>query len=127
MDVERALVVHGAGIDEIAVHDDTVAAEVRGETVLERTLAPADFGLDTHPIEAVAGGTPEENAADLRGIVEGDVTGAKRDIVLANAGATVYVAGEAADLEDGVAQAREAIDSGAAAEKLEDLTRAVEA
>ena len=127
MDVERALVVHGAGIDEIAVHDETVAAEVRGEEVTERTLAPADFGLDTHPIEAVAGGTPEENAADLRGIVEGDVTGAKRDIILANAGATVYVAGEADDLEDGVAQAREAIESGAAAAKLDDLTRAVEA
>jgi anthranilate phosphoribosyltransferase len=127
MDVERALVVHGAGIDEIAVHDETVAAEVRGEAVTERTLTPEDFGLDTHPVEAVAGGDPEENAADLRGIVEGEVDGAKRDIVLANAGATIYVAGEADTLEAGVAQAREAIESGAAAAKLDDLTRAVEA
>ncbi len=127
MDVERALVVHGAGIDEIAVHDETVAAEVRGDEVTERTLAPVDFGLEEYPVEAVAGGTPDENARDLRGIVEGDVEGAKRAIVLANAGATIYVAGEADSLEAGVERAREAIASGAAAEKLADLTRAVEA
>jgi len=127
MDVERALVVHGAGIDEIAVHDDTVAAEVRGDEVTERTLTPDDFGLDTYPIEAVGGGTPEENARDLRGVVEGDVGGAKRAIVLANAAATIYVAGEVDTFAAGVDRAREAIESGAAAEKLAEMRRAVEA
>jgi len=118
MPVEHALIVHGSGMDEITVHDETAVAEVRDGTVEEYTITPEDLGLETHPIEAVAGGTPAENAADLRGIVESEVTGAKRDIVLANAGAAVYVVGEADSLEAGVAAAAEAIDSGAAAEKL---------
>ena len=121
MGVERAMVVHGAGMDEIALHDATAVAEVDGDEVTEYTLTPADMGLERAPIEAVAGGDPEENAVDLRGIVEGDVTGPKRDIILANAGAAVYVAGQADDLAAGVDAAREAIDSGAAAAKLDDL------
>jgi anthranilate phosphoribosyltransferase len=121
MDVERAMVVHGSGLDEIALHDATTVAEVDGDEVTEYTLTPADVGVDRAPIEAVAGGDPEANAADLRGIVEGDVTGAKRDIVLANAGAAVYVAGAADDLAAGVDAAREAIDDGAAAAKFDDL------
>src|SRR6056297_1896873 len=68
MDVERALVVHGDGMDEITVHDETTVAEVRGDDIEEYTLAPADLGLDRHDVSAVAGGTPEENAEDLRGI-----------------------------------------------------------
>jgi anthranilate phosphoribosyltransferase len=121
MDVERAMVVHGSGMDEIALHDSTTVAEVDGDEVTEYTLTPADLGLERASIEAVAGGGPEANAADLRGIVEGDVTGAKRDIILANAGAAIYVAGAADDLRSGVDAAREAIDSGAAAAKLDDL------
>lgn len=121
LSVDRALVVHGAGIDEIAIHDSTVAAEVRGDEVEQRTITPEAIGLERHEIESIAGGTPEENAADLRGIVEGDVTGGKRDIILANAGAAVYVAGEADTLEGGVERAAEAIDSGAAAETLATL------
>jgi anthranilate phosphoribosyltransferase len=121
MDVERAMVVHGSGMDEIALHDATTVAEVDGDEVTEYTLTPADVGLDRAPIEAVAGGGPEANAADLRGIVEGDVTGAKRDIILANAGAAIYVAGAADDLQSGVDAARGAIDSGSAAVKLDDL------
>ncbi|TKX74134.1 anthranilate phosphoribosyltransferase [Halorubrum sp. GN11_10-6_MGM] len=117
MPVERALVVHGAGMDEIGIHDDTVAAEVDGDEVTEFTITPEDLGLDRAPIDAVAGGSPEENAADLRGIVDGSVTGAKRDLILANAGAAIYVAGEADTLAAGVERAAEAIDSGAAAEK----------
>ncbi|MFC7228332.1 anthranilate phosphoribosyltransferase [Salinirubellus salinus] len=121
MDVDHALVVHGSGMDEIALHGETAVAEVEGETISEYTLTPADLGLDAAPVEAIAGGTPEENAADLRGIVSGDVTGAKRDVVLANAGAAIYAAGGADSLEAGVEAAREAIASGAASEKLEQL------
>lgn len=127
MSVERALVVHGSGMDEIAVHDETTVAEVRGEEIEEYTLTPEDLGLSRYDVGDVAGGSPTENAADLRGIVEGDVTGAKRDIILANAGAAIYVAGVADTLEDGVKKAAEAIDSGAAAEKLADLSRTVTA
>jgi anthranilate phosphoribosyltransferase len=125
MDVERALVVHGSGVDEIAIHGETTVAEVEGDETTEYTLTPADLGLERYDVEAVSGGTPAENAADMKGIVEGDVTGAKRDIILANAGAAVYVAGEADSLEAGVDAAREAIDSGEAAKKLADLQSAV--
>jgi len=119
--VDRALVVHGDGMDEICLHGETVAAEVRGESVEEFTVTPAALGLDSAPVSAVAGGSPAENAADLRGIVSGEVGGAKRDVILANAGAAVYVAGEADSLAEGVDRAREAIDSGAASEKLDAL------
>ena len=124
MPAEHALVVHGAGMDEITVHDETTVAEVEGSDVEQYTLAPEDMGLDRHDIAAVAGGTPAENAADLEGIVEGSVNSAKQDIVLANAGAAVYVAGQASSLEDGVEAARQAIGSGAAAEKLDELREA---
>jgi anthranilate phosphoribosyltransferase len=121
LDVERALVVHGDGLDEIAIHGETAVAEVTGDRIAEYTITPADMGLESHDIEAIAGGTPEENAADLRGIVSGEVTGAKRDIILANAGAAIYVAGVADTHEEGVEEARQAIESGAAADKLDDL------
>jgi anthranilate phosphoribosyltransferase len=121
MDVERALVVHGSGLDEIALHDETVAAEVTGDAVEEKTITPDALGLERAPIDAVAGGTPTENAAAMTGILEGDVDGAKRDIILANAGAAIYVAGEADSLREGVGVARDAIESGRAAAKLDAL------
>jgi anthranilate phosphoribosyltransferase len=121
MDVERALVVHGAGTDEIAIHGETRVAEVEGSDVEEYVLEPADLGLPEHEIGDIAGGSPTENARDMRGIVEGDVTGAKRHVILANAGAAVYVAGEAETLAAGADAALEAIESGAAAAKLEEL------
>nr|WP_227357377.1 anthranilate phosphoribosyltransferase [Haladaptatus salinisoli] len=119
--VDRALIVHGAGLDEIAVHDETTVAEVSGSCIEQYSIGPKDIGVEAHDIEAIAGGSPEENAADLESIVTGASTGAKRDIILANAGATIYVAGLAESLEAGVARARMAIESGAAAAKFDDL------
>ncbi|WP_423999514.1 anthranilate phosphoribosyltransferase [Haloarcula salina] len=124
LDVERALVVHGDGLDEIAIHGETAVAEVTGDRIAEYTITPEDIGLETHDIEDIAGGEPAENAADLRGIVSGEITGAKRDIILANAGAAIYVAGVADTHEEGVELARAAIESGDAAAKLEDLVGA---
>ena len=121
MDVERALVVHGAGLDEVAIHDETTVAEVSGSDIEEYTITPGDLGLERHPIADIEGGSPSDNAADLTGIVEGEVDGAKRDIILANAGAAVYVAGMADSHRDGVEVARQAIASGDAADKLDDL------
>jgi anthranilate phosphoribosyltransferase len=124
MDVDRALVVHGSGMDEIAVHDETTVAEVNGSEIETYTLTPAELGLGPHSIEAVAGGTPEENAADMRGILTGEVTGAKRNIILANAGAAIYIAGEADSIAAGIERAAESIDSGGAEEKLRQLSGA---
>ena len=125
LDVERALVVHGEGLDEIAIHAETTAAEVRGDDIEEFTITPGRLGLERADVSAVAGGSPEANAADLRGIVEGEVTGPKRDIVLANAGAAIYVAGEAGSLADGVEAARQAVESGGAADVLGTMQDAV--
>ncbi|NUE01037.1 anthranilate phosphoribosyltransferase [Halorubraceae archaeon YAN] len=121
MPVEHALVVHGDGMDEIAIHGETTVAEVTGANVETYTVDPESIGLETAPVSAVAGGSPEANAADLTGILTGDVTGPKRHIILANAGAAIYVAGLADSIEDGVDQAAAAIDSGAAAAKLDAL------
>ncbi|THE65616.1 anthranilate phosphoribosyltransferase [Salinadaptatus halalkaliphilus] len=121
MDVERALVVHGSGTDEIAIHGETTVAEVDGESVDTYSLEPADLGLTEHAIEDIAGGSPAANARDMRGIVEGDVSGAKRAVILANAGAAIYVAGEAPSLEAGAEAAAAAIDDGDAGTKLEQL------
>ena len=122
MDIERALVVHGSGLDELGVHGDSTVAEVDGESVTEYTVTPDDLGVGTHELSAIAGGTPAENAADMRGVLNGTVDGAKRDIILANAGAAIYVAGGASSLEAGVKAARESIDSGAASAKLDALS-----
>ena len=125
LDVERGLVVHGSGLDEIALHGETTVAEVTGSTVEEYTLSPEALGLTTAGVETVAGGTPGENAATLRGIVEGEIQGPKRDIVLANAGAAIYLSGMASSLADGVEAAATAIDDGEAATKLAALRQAI--
>ncbi len=121
MDVERALVVHGSGLDEIAVHGETVVAEVSGDEIEEYTLTPGNLGLKRYEIEEIAGGQPEDNAEDMYGIINGDIDGAKRDIILANAGAAIYIAGETDTIAEGVERARHGIDSGEAAAKLEEL------
>jgi anthranilate phosphoribosyltransferase len=118
MPVDRALVVHGSGMDEIGLHDETTVAEVDGDEITEYTLVAEDLGLESAPIADVAGGSPEANAADLEAILTGEETGPKRDLILANAGAAIYIAGEADSLTAGVAAAAEAIDNGGAAAKL---------
>ncbi|MGM0604604.1 MAG: anthranilate phosphoribosyltransferase [Halobacteriota archaeon] len=127
MPIDRALVVHGDGLDEIAIHGPTTVAEVDGDDVATYTLEPEDVGLETAPVADVSGGSPEANAADLTGILTGEVTGPKRDIILANAGAAIYVAGLADSIDDGVERAAAAIDSGSAEAKLEALRGASEA
>ena len=121
MAVDRALVVHGAGLDEIGVHGASTVAEVDGDSVEEYTLEPSALGLERYDLSDVAGGSPADNAADMRGILDGSIGGAKRAIILANAGAAVYVAGAAESIDAGVDAAREAIDSGAATDQLESL------
>lgn len=121
MDIDRALVVHGSGLDEIAIHGPTRVAEITDDAIEEYTITPEDLDLEQASIEAVAGGTPSENAEALSGIVSGELTGPKRDIVLANAGAAIYVAGEADSIESGAERARETIESGAARATLDEL------
>jgi len=109
---ERAMVVHGDGMDEISNIGETTIASLEDGLVSTYTVKPEDFGFERATIADIAGGTPEENARDIVSIFEGS-EGPRRDIVVLNSGAAIHVAGEAADLESGVRKAEELIDSGA--------------
>lgn len=124
---DRAWLVHGAdGTDEISIAGETHVAELSDGRVTEFTLHPETAGLTAHPFEAVQGGTPAENAAALRALLEG-APSAYRDAVLFNAAAALVVAEAAADLKAGVEMARASIDSGAAKTKVEALARLTQA
>jgi anthranilate phosphoribosyltransferase len=97
--------------------------EVADGGTSEWYVESGQFGLAPDELEAVAGGTPEENAAVSRAVLAGE-PGPRRDLVLLNAAAAIYVGGLAADLEEGVAKAAEVVDSGAAAELVERLIAA---
>ena len=119
--VKRAFVVHGAGgLDEISVAGETMVAEVRDGRVERFTLTPDDFGLPVSPLESLRGGSPQENAALIRCLFAGE-TGPRRDIVLMNAAAALVVTGIAQSFREGRDLAEEAIVSGAAAHKLNQL------
>lgn len=121
MGVRRAMVVHGlAGIDEVSTVGPTRISELRDGSVHTYTIAPDEIGLPRASADAIGGGRPEENAAITTAVLRGE-PGPRRDIVLANAGAALIVAGLAKDWHEGIALAKRAIDTGAAHEKLEAL------
>jgi anthranilate phosphoribosyltransferase len=110
---EAAWVVHGQGLDEIALSGETQVVALEGGAIREFKIAPEDAGLRRAPPEAIRGGEPAENALALTALLEG-AAGPYRDIVLLNAAAALVVAGRDTDLASGAARAAEAIDSGAA-------------
>lgn len=116
----RAMVVHGAGgIDELSPAGPNLVYHVNGRIEREE-LDPSDLGIPRCAPSELSGGTPAENAEAIRRVFAG-VLGAKRDAVLLNAAAALMVAELAGDLRDGLTLAASAIDSGAAAERLESL------
>jgi anthranilate phosphoribosyltransferase len=118
---ERAFVLHGAGgLDEISLSGETQIAEVKNGSVRRFTVTPEDFGLTRAPVEALRGGSPAENAALIMEIFHGKA-GAPRDIVVANASAALVVTGNATDFRAAAGKASDAIQSGAALRKLEQL------
>lgn len=118
---ERAMVVHGAGgLDEISLAGPTEFGLVTRGEVEFGTLMPEDLGLPRYPIEAMLGGDPEENAVICQRVLKGE-PGPYLDMILANAGAALFVADQVGNLRSGVDRAREAIFSGAAARVLERL------
>lgn len=118
--VERGMVVYGQDrLDEISLSAPTTVCEFGGGTSRTYALTPEQFGLARCQKSDLTGGTPEENAATTRAILGGTERGAKRDVVLLNAGAALYIGGKAADLAGGVKLAGELIDSGKALAALE--------
>ncbi|MCL9662853.1 anthranilate phosphoribosyltransferase [Paenibacillus hunanensis] len=125
--LERAMVVASQdGLDEISIAAPTRIAELRDGEVHTYEVTPQDFGLSSHPLEHMLGGNAEENASIIRRVLQGE-RGAYRDVVLANSAACIYLAGKANSLAEGAAIAAQAIDSGAAANKLQQLIQTTEA
>jgi anthranilate phosphoribosyltransferase len=121
---EHVLVVHGRdGIDEISVCSETDICEVRDGQVLPVTLSPEGMGLQRWQHDSIPGGDVETNVDIALSILDG-AAGAARDLVLANAGAAIYVSGRARTIVEGVEAARESIDSGSALRKLNALVDA---
>lgn len=120
--VERAFVVSGADhMDEITLTGATTVSEIKDGEVTTFEITPEQFGLKSCSLSELQGGDGMENAKITKAILTGEEKGAKRDIVLLNAGATLYVGGVAESIAEGVKLAAETIDTGAAYKKLEEL------
>ncbi|OHC44627.1 MAG: anthranilate phosphoribosyltransferase, partial [Rhodobacteraceae bacterium GWE1_64_9] len=118
---EKAWLVHGGdGTDELSIALPSKVAALDGGAIREFSVHPEDAGLPAHPFEAIIGGTPAENGAAFRRLLEGEA-GAYRDAVLLNSAAALVVADKAASLPEGVEIARDSIDSGRALQKVEAL------
>jgi len=121
---EHALVVHSRdGLDEISISAPTRVAEVRKDDIRSYEITPEDIGVKRHDLDAIAGGNAEQNAKIALAVLDGQ-EGAGHEIVAANAGAALYVGGAANSIREGVALAREAIRSGKARRKLDELVEA---
>ncbi|WP_083511465.1 anthranilate phosphoribosyltransferase [Alicyclobacillus acidiphilus] len=121
LDISHALVVHGdGGLDEFSISGPSYVSEVRNGSIESYVVHPEDVGLSRAPVSALIGGTPAENADIIRRVLTGE-RGPRRDVVLLNAGAALYVGGTAASIAEGVDRAAAVIDSGAAVRKLNDF------
>jgi anthranilate phosphoribosyltransferase len=116
--VSRALVVHGSGLDEVALHGETQAVRLEDGRFEPLTMTPEQAGLRRRPVEALKGGGPEENAERMKSLLMGYGLEAEAEMVALNAGALLMIAGLAQDLREGVARAQDALGSGDAYRRL---------
>jgi anthranilate phosphoribosyltransferase len=120
---KHVLTVHGQdGLDEITITGPTFVAELKHDFITEYSIEPRQFGLDTAPIESLQVKGADESRARLQAVLANE-EGPSRDVVVLNAAAALYVSGVAASLWDGVALAREAIASGGARKKVDQLVQ----
>lgn len=118
--VKRGMVIYGQDcLDELSMSAPTSVCEFKDGWFKRYVIQPEDFGFTRCRKEDIKGGTPEENAAITRAILSGKERGPKRDIVLLNAGAAIYLGGKAASIADGIDVARALIESGAGLEKVD--------
>ena len=118
---EIALVVHGSGLDEVALHEATTGVLLRDGTLRSVTITPEEAGLSRAGVELLAGGGPEENADWLRSVLAGKGSPTHRDAVALNAGTLVWAVGLAQSLREAVARGREALAGGGALRRMERL------
>jgi len=121
--LRHAMVVHGKdGLDEITVSDKTIVSELKDGKVTTYTLNPVDFGIPLAACEALVGGDAEDNANITVQVLTGE-SGPRRNIVLLNAAAALYVSGQAPSIGKGLEMAEKAIDSGDALKKLNEVRK----
>lgn len=116
--VEKGWVVHGSGLDEIALHGTTEIAEISNGTITRKQVSPSDFGLDTFTLEDIKGGTPQENAAYIDAILNGEGQAAHQAAVIINCAALLYLHGNADSLVSAADIAKQTLNSGLAAKTL---------
>jgi anthranilate phosphoribosyltransferase len=121
--VERAFVVHGSGLDEIALHGETQVIEINQGNLIERRINPSDFGLKNYSLEEIKGGTPQENAAIIKAILTGKGESAHNAAVIINCAALLYLHDKASTLEEAAKIASEVLKSGKGFETLEKLVK----
>ena len=119
--VKGAMIVYGGGLDEVTVSGVTTVCELRDRKLIKYEINPEDYGIKIAPKSEIVGGSPEDNAKITLDILTGKEKGAKRDIVLLNAGCAIYCTGAAESIEDGIKMARKSIDSGMAYAKFEKM------
>ena len=125
--VKAGMSVCGDGhLDEVTVTGPTHCCEIRDGKKISYDITPEQFGLKTYDQSEIIGGTPEENARITKDILRGKEQGAKRDIVLMNAGLGIYLGIDGITMEEGVHKAKEVIDSGAAYRKMEEFVKATQ-
>jgi anthranilate phosphoribosyltransferase len=122
--VERALVVHGSGLDEVALHAETRAIRLAGGELEELVLTPEEAGFERMPLNALEGGDPADNAERLRALLKGGGQVAERQAVALNAGALLWTAGLAPTFREGAEQALGLLESGAAGRTLDAFVEA---
>lgn len=126
--VTRGMAVCGSdGLDEITVTGATHCCEIKDGKLNSFEITPEQFGLKTYPLSELVGGEPKDNAQITKDILSGKEQGAKRDVVLLNAGVGIYLGRDDISMEDAVKLAAEIIDSGKAYEKLEAFVKATQA
>ncbi|GGY89409.1 anthranilate phosphoribosyltransferase [Shewanella fodinae] len=119
--VKRAMVVHGAGLDEVALHGETLVAELKQGDIEEYRLMPSDFGVAPATIKDLEGGSPADNAAITQAVLNGQGTLAQRNAVAVNAACALYLCGLADDLRSATALALQTLDAGRGAALVQQL------
>lgn len=120
--VKAAMIVYGNDcLDEISISAPTSVCEIKNGEINKYTISPEDFGMKLAAPEEIKGGEAMDNAKITLGILDGSIKGAKRDIVVLNAGCALYICGKADSIKNGIEMANESIDSGKALAKLNQL------
>jgi anthranilate phosphoribosyltransferase len=119
--VKRGWVVHGSGLDEIALHGPTQVTEIIDDSLQQKIICPEDFGLQRYPLDAIKGGTPEENADIIQRILSGQGNPAHNAAVVINCAALLYLHNKASDLKTAATIAQEVLASGKGLQTLETM------